>query len=101
MKNRQFRVLLREVLFRMVDLEMLAPKGDMSKLLGQFAALLIFVSLVFVIPAVGLGDAKSLPPQMALMLIWSGEHFLIATTMLVAGLFAVLSWDSTFPNKRD
>jgi len=101
MNNRQFRVLLREFLFRMVDLELLAPKSDMSKLLGQFAALLIFVSLVFVIPAVGLGDAKNLPPQMALMLAWSGEHFLIATTMLVAGLFAVLSWDSTFPNKRD
>ena len=27
------------------------------------------------------------------------EHFLIATTMLVAGLFAVLSWDSTFPDR--
>jgi hypothetical protein len=25
------------------------------------------------------------------------EHFLIATAMLVVGLFAVLSWDSTFP----
>ena len=32
---------------------------------------------------------------------WSGEHFLIETTMLVVGLFAVLSWDSTFPDKRD
>ncbi len=32
---------------------------------------------------------------------WSGEHFLIATTMLVVGLFAVLSWDSTFPDRRD
>jgi hypothetical protein len=29
------------------------------------------------------------------------EHFLIATTMLVVGLFAVLSWDSTFPDRRD
>jgi hypothetical protein len=29
------------------------------------------------------------------------EHALIATTMLVVGLFAVLSWDSTFPDKRD
>ena len=25
----------------------------------------------------------------------------IATTMLVVGLFAVLSWDSTFPDRRD
>ena len=27
------------------------------------------------------------------------EHFLIATTMLVVGLFAVLSWESTFPDQ--
>src|ERR1700733_10441754 len=29
------------------------------------------------------------------------EHFLIATTMLVVGLFAVVSWDSMFPDRRD
>jgi hypothetical protein len=29
------------------------------------------------------------------------EHFLIATTMLVVGLFAVMSWDSTFPDRCD
>jgi CubicO group peptidase (beta-lactamase class C family) len=29
------------------------------------------------------------------------EHFLISTVMLVVGLFAVLSWDSTFPDRRD
>src|ERR1035438_6907633 len=103
MKNTPFRVLFREFLFRMIDLELIAPKGDMSKLLGQFAALLIFVSLAFVIPAAGVGSiaTKGVPPQIALLASWSGEHFLIATTMLVVGLFAVLSWDSTFPNKRD
>ena len=26
---------------------------------------------------------------------------MIATTMLVVGLFAVLSWESTFPDRRD
>ena len=29
------------------------------------------------------------------------EHFLIAITMLVVGLFAVLSWESTFQDRRD
>ena len=33
--------------------------------------------------------------------IWSTEHFLISTTMLAMGLFAVLSWDSTFLDRRD
>jgi CubicO group peptidase (beta-lactamase class C family) len=102
-KNTPFRVLFREFLFRMVDLELLSAKGDMSTLLGQFAALLIFISLTFVLPAfeVGSVNTKVVPPQVSLMLSLSGEHFLIATTMLAVGLFAVLSWDSTFPNKRD
>ena len=33
--------------------------------------------------------------------LWNTQHFLIATTMLVMGLFAVLSWDSTFLDRRD
>jgi CubicO group peptidase (beta-lactamase class C family) len=103
MKNTPFRVLFREFLFRMIDLELISAKGDMSKLLGQVAALLIFVSLAFAGVAVLAGSvsSKGIPPQVALLASWSGEHFLIAATMLVVGLFAVLSWDSTFPNKRD
>ena len=43
----QFRILYRQFLFRMVDLELLSAdaKGDMSKLFGQFAALLISISI--------------------------------------------------------
>ncbi len=43
----QFRVLYREFLFRVVDLEVLSAhaQGDANKLLGQFAALLIFISV--------------------------------------------------------
>ena len=43
MTKLQFRVLYREFLFRMVDLELLSADalGDSNKLLGQFAALLI------------------------------------------------------------
>ena len=35
-------LLYREFLLRIIDLELIAPQGDMSKLLGQFAALLIY-----------------------------------------------------------
>ena len=44
MRDTQFRVLYRQFLFRMVDIELLSAdaKGDMGKLFGQFAALLIF-----------------------------------------------------------
>lgn len=96
-----FRVLFREFLFRVVELDWLASHGDTQKLLGQIAALLVFVSAGFGLAALGAADATDLPPQIGLLLTWSEEHFLIATTMLATGLLAVLSWDSTFPNRRD
>jgi len=40
-------------------------------------------------------------PAAALASLWSTEHFMIATTMLAMGLFAVLTWDSTFLDRRD
>jgi hypothetical protein len=100
MNKQQFRILYREFLFRMVDLEILAPQGEMSKLLGQFAALLIFVSLwlSFVAAVMSAGRTN---PVAGLLITWVAGHFLIATTMLAVGLFAVMSWDTTFPTRRD
>ena len=100
MNRRQFRVLYREFLFRMVDLELIAPEGDMTRLLGQFAALLIFISLGCGFLGILFADGRQ-GAAGALLTAWGSEHSLISTTMLVVGLFAVLSWDSTFPNRRD
>ena len=100
MTRLQFRILYREFLFRMVDLELLAPQGEMTKLLGQFAAVMIALSLFGSIVGFSFADSR-LPPQARLLVAWMSEHFLISTTMLVVGLYAVLSWDSTFPNRRD
>ena len=101
MSRLQFRVLYREFLFRVVDLELLAQDGDPSKLLGQFAGLLIFCSL-WLTPVAGLaGSAAGHNPMLGMMLRWVAQHFLIATTMLTVGLFAVMSWESTFPDRRD
>ena len=102
MTKLQFRVLYRLFLFRVVDLELLSSHalGDASKILGQFAALLIFLSTLFSLGVLGLGDAR-MPRAALLVAAWSIEHFLIATTMLVVGLFSVLSCDSTFPDRRD
>jgi CubicO group peptidase (beta-lactamase class C family) len=105
MSRLQFRVLYREFLFRMVDLEVLSAHadGDANKLLGQFAALLIFFSVSLSLGAIILSgpQAPGTDPSMALVFLMIAQHFLIATTMLVVGLFAVLSWDSTFPNRSD
>lgn len=104
MEKRQFYVLYRQFLFRIVDLEVLSPqaKGDASKLLGQFAALLVFVSLSLSFPAIfSGGKADSAPAAASFVSTMIGQHFLIALTMLVVSVFAVLSWDSTFPDRGD
>ena len=62
-------------------------------LLGFFSLYLGLAGLMF--------DAETSPPAAFQMLGWKIEHFLISTTMLIVGLFAVLSWDSTFPDRRD
>ena len=101
MEKQQFRVLYREFLFRMVDLEVLSSHalGDSNKLLGQFASLLIFLGILLAMPSLGVSAIRD--PGAAIFFGWSSEHFVIATTMLVVGLFAVLSWDSTYPDRRD
>jgi hypothetical protein len=102
MTKLQFRILYREFLFRVVDLELLSShaQGDASKILGQFAALLVLLGSLFALGMLGLGDRR-MPREAILIAAWGPEHFLIATTMLVVGLFAVLSWDSTLPDRRD
>jgi hypothetical protein len=101
MTKLQFRVLYREFLFRMVDLELLSARGDTNKLLGQFAAFLMVVSIFLAILANTAEGPKEMPHSAVLIRAWPVEHSLIAITMLVVGLFSVLSWDSTFPNRRD
>ncbi len=100
--NPQFRVLHREFLLRLVDLELLSAdaQGDTNKLLGQFATVLVSLSVF-----IGLGglffDARGMTPAQFQAATLTIAHFLISTTMLVTGLFAVLSWDSTFPDRND
>jgi hypothetical protein len=100
MNQQQFRVLYREFLFRMVDLEVLSSQGDIKDLLGQFGGILVYFSSLVSLGAMFF-DTRRMTPAAAVAAIWSIEHFLISTTMLVMGLFAVLSWDSTFPDRRD
>jgi CubicO group peptidase (beta-lactamase class C family) len=105
-KRLQFRILYREFLFRIVDLELLSAhaEGDSRTLLGQLVSILVFFGMILGAGA-GFWAASvrggALPPLMQMAGAWTVEHFLIATTMLVVGLFAVLSWESTFPDKRD
>lgn len=101
--KQQYRVLYRQFLFRVVDLEVLSARalGDSNKLLGQFAALLIVISVPVSGGAFGVIDATNMPADARLGFTLFMTHFLVATTMLVVGIFAVLSWDSIFPDRRD
>ena len=95
-----FRVLFRNFLFRIVDLDILSGQADVVKLLGQFAALLAALSLMVAPAAFRIIRSKA-PPSEILVSAWVDEHYLIATTMAMVGLFAVLLWDSALPNQRD
>jgi hypothetical protein len=97
----QFRVLYRQFLFRLMDVELLSDsaRGDASGLLGQFGALLIFGSVLLSWGAVSVGHG--IRRQGSVAGVWAAERFMISLTMLVVGIFAVLSWDTTFPDRRD
>ncbi len=101
MPSIHFRILYRQFLFRLMDVELLAgsARGDASGLLGQLGALLIFGSVLLTLAAVTVGQAIRDAGSAAA--VWSTERFLISLTMLVVGVFALLSWDSTFPDRSD
>lgn len=95
MEKRQFRILYKAFLLRVVDLELLSADADTTRLLGQFAALFAGISYLFTFWVIFAGSRFS--PDF----LWVMEHFLIATTMLVVGLFSVLCWESIFPDRSD
>ena len=89
----QFRVLHRQFLLRVIDLEALSIEADIPSYLGQFAGILIMISICH-----GLGLLWFPPPPTTW---WSYEQARLADLQLVIGLCTVLMWDSTFPDKRD
>ena len=101
MNRRQFRVLYRDFLFSVVDRELLSTygTGDASRLLLQFVTLLFCLGVIFCLSVFAIGVQQTAMGR--LVSGWTIEHFLIATTMLVVGVFAVLSWDRLFPSQRD
>jgi predicted permease len=96
----QFRVLYRDFLVRMVDLELISSHGDIEKLLVQFTALIAAFSVTFAFYAVRLQTALTSPAMQERAAAGETE-FMIATTMVLSGLLAVLAWNSVFPDRRD
>jgi hypothetical protein len=99
--RRQFRILYRDFLFRMVDLELLSPSGEIRNLLIQLAALLAAFNFVVAVLYVPRYATSILPPEQLLVAAWGDQEFLIATTIVIAGMVAVLAWNAPFPDRRD
>jgi hypothetical protein len=100
-EHRQFLVLFRSFLSRMIDLELLASRGEIQTLLAQFAAMLgafSFVMTIYLTPRYG---TSPLPHATLMRLAWLDEEFLIGTTMAVAGLLTLLAWNAVLPDRRD
>ena len=89
----QFRVLHRQFLLRVVDLEALSIEADIPRFLGQFAGILIFISLMRALGALWFPP----PPDQA----WRVQQGQIENMLLVIGLCTVITWDATFPDRRD
>jgi hypothetical protein len=97
----QFRVLYRQFLLRVVDLEALSIQADIPRYLGQFAGVLIMLSAIRALGFLMAAGGAGMTAAARLSLAWETEQNLIATMMLVAGLVAVLMCDATFPDRRD
>lgn len=96
-----FRVLFRQFLLRVIDLEALSIHADVTRFLGQFAGVLIMYNLLQTIGAFYAMLGPPPPPPALLVLAQHTEQSAIEIMMLVVGLIAVVSWDATFPDRRD
>ncbi len=97
----QFRVLYRQFLLRVVDLEALSIQADIPRVLGQFASVLILFSLAGALGLLMSDGTLRATPEASLSFAWRAEQALISGMMLVVGLIAGVSWDATFPDRRD
>lgn len=99
----EFRVLYKQFLLRILDLEALSIETDMVEYLAQMAGILIFISGIQ-----GLGVMLLVlfhpEPFKSAELYWMGwraEHGMVERMLLVAGLLVVFLWEAAFPDRRD
>ncbi len=100
-ERRQFRILNRDFLSRMVDLELIAAGGDARALITRFGAMLAALSFCLTYLMVTRYFTSTYPHARLAVLARSDEEFLISATITIAGLCAVMAWNTVFPDRRD
>jgi len=100
-ERRQFRILYRNFLFRILDLELLSASGEIRNLLVQLVAMLAAFNFVVAVLYIPRYATSILSHQQLLIAAWGDEEFLIASTIAIAGLFTVLAWNAPLPDRRD
>lgn len=99
--DRQFRILHRDFLSRMVDLELVSAGGDTREIVTRFGALLGALSVVFAYLMVPRYLTSGMAHDKLVRFSWGDEEFLLSATIALCGLCAVLTWNNVFPDKRD
>ncbi|HEX7730421.1 MAG TPA: hypothetical protein VF392_15440 [Terracidiphilus sp.] len=99
----EFRVLYRQFLLRILDLEALSIEADMVEYLAQFAGILIFISWIQSAGALMMTMLHAKPPTPVELywLGWQVEHGIVEKMLLVAGMVVVFLWEAPFPDRRD
>ncbi|MFC5863042.1 hypothetical protein ACFPT7_12120 [Acidicapsa dinghuensis] len=98
-----FRVLYKQFLLRILDLEALSIETDMVEYLAQFAGILIFISGIQGLGMILLRVLHPAPftPVELYRMSWGAEHGIVEKMLLVAGLIVVFLWETPFPDRRD
>ena len=97
----QFRILYRDFLSRMVDLELISAGGDAQGLIARFGSLLAALSFILAYLMVPRYSSSGWPDAKLAIFARSDEEFLISATITLAGLCAVMAWNTVFPDRRD
>ncbi len=100
-ERKQFRILYRDFLSRIVDLELIAAGGDAQGLIVRVGSLLAALSFVFAYLIVPRYATTAHSHKQLARFAWNDEDFLISATITVAGLCAVMAWNTIFPDRRD
>ncbi len=100
-ERKQFRILYRDFLTRMVDLELVTAGADAHGLIVRFGSLLAALSFVLAYMMVPRYATSGWPHGRLVIFARSDEEFLISATITVAGLCAVTAWNTVFPDRRD